>query len=133
MARRARDGKVMTFQRTPMNTPRFAILVRVASLVAYILAGVANPSHAQEKSAKEATRETAKEVGHTVGTAVREVGQGAKKATKEVGKAVTEVARETGHAFRDGAKEFKQAVHGQDQPQKDSTQKNPTQKDQTKK
>lgn len=61
---------------------------------------------AEESKAKE----TAKEVGHAVGSTAREIGHGTKKATKTVGKKVAEVARETGHAFRDGAKELKKAV-----------------------
>jgi len=59
-------------------------------------------------------KETAKDVGQSVGTAAREVGHGTKKVTKQVGKTVAEAARETGHAFRDGAKELKKAVTSDD-------------------
>ena len=59
-------------------------------------------AHAEDSTFKEG----AKDVGHAVGTAVREVGEGAKK----VGKEVAQAAREVGHATRDGAKEFAKAV-----------------------
>jgi hypothetical protein len=83
--------------------------------LAVLLCAIACTSvYADDKPAKE----TAKEVGRTLGTATREAGQETKKAAKEVGKAVAEAARETGHAFRDGAKEFKKAVKGEDAPAK---------------
>lgn len=87
-----------------------------AALVASVLAGGVR---AEESKAKE----TAKEVGQTVGAAAREVGQGAKKVTKKVGEKATEVARETGHAFRDGAKEFKKAVTSEDSAKEPATKK----------
>jgi effector-binding domain-containing protein len=72
--------------------------------------GVASALAGGVRAEESKVKETAKEVGHTVGTAAREVGQGTKKVTKKVGEKATEVARETGHAFRDGAKELKKAV-----------------------
>jgi len=78
-----------------------------------VLVAASPLAHADEKPPKKTVSETAKEVGHAVGTASREVGHGTKTATKEVGKAVSSAARETGHAFRDGTREVKKAVKGQ--------------------
>jgi hypothetical protein len=53
-------------------------------------------------------KQDAKQVGHEVGTAVREAGQEAKK----VGKAVKKAAKEGVQAVKEGGKEFKRAVKG---------------------
>lgn len=76
-----------------------------APVVLAVLAAVPMVSFADGSNLKQ----DAKQVGHEVGTAVKEVGQEAKK----VGKAVKHAAKEGVQAVKEGGKEFKRAVKGE--------------------
>jgi hypothetical protein len=78
--------------------------LRALSAVA-MLAAAATCVRADDGTLKQ----DAKQVGHEVGTAVREAGQEAKK----VGKAVKKAAKQGVQAVKEGGKEFKRAVKGE--------------------
>jgi hypothetical protein len=72
-------------------------MFRLSSAITVMLCVLGCSSH---NGRDPSLKESAREVGHAVGTATREVGQGAKKA----GKAVGEAAKEGGRAFKDAVK-----------------------------
>lgn len=81
-----------------------AFSLRICIALAMLACGVA-----QVRADDSTIKDNAKQVGHEVGTAVRQVGQEAKK----VGKAVKKTAKEGVQAMKEGGKEFKRAVKGE--------------------
>ena len=60
--------------------------------------------------ASDEPEQTAKKVGHAVGSAARDVGKGAKAAGKAVGREAKKVGKAVGRAAKAGGKQFNCAV-----------------------
>ena len=64
----------------------------------------------ESSAANEKSEQTAKKVGHAVGSAARDIGKGAKKAGKVIGKEAKKVGKTIGRAAKAGGQEFNCAV-----------------------
>jgi hypothetical protein len=76
------------------------------SLAVILMASFLSVGMARAEDSK--LNQTAREIGHSIGTAAREVGEGAKKAGKEIGKA----GKKVGQAAAEGGKEVARAFKG---------------------